>query len=110
MPDEAQWILFGPESEVRQKGLVGRTINGHEIAVAAAGERIAAIQRRCPHEGASLDEGQVFAAKAIKCPLHGFIFDLFTGKGLNCPAFHIATYETKIENGEVFVKIGKDKH
>ncbi len=105
MPDEAPWTLFGPESEVRQKGLVGRTINGREVAVAAAGERIVAIQRRCPHEGANLDDGQVFAAKAIKCPLHGFIFDLFTGKGLNCPAFHIATYQTKIENGVVYVKI-----
>ena len=106
MSDEAKWTLFGPESEVRQKGLVGRTINGREVAVALAGERIAAIQRCCPHEGANLDEGQVFAAKAVKCPLHGFIFDLFTGKGLNCPAFHIATYQTKIETGEVYIKIG----
>lgn len=106
MSDAAQWILFGPESEVREKGLVGRTISGQEVTVAAAGERMAAIQRRCPHEGAALDEGQVFAAKAIKCPLHGFIFDLFTGKGLNCPAFHIATYQTKVEKGEVYVKIG----
>lgn len=106
MSDAAQWILFGPESEVREKGLVGRTISGQEVTVAAAGERIAAIQRRCPHEGANLDDGQVFAAKAVKCPLHGFIFDLFTGKGLNCPAFHIATYQTKVEKGEVYVKIG----
>lgn len=105
MADDAQWTLFGLESDVKQKGLIGKTINGHEVAVVAAGERIAAIQRRCPHEGANLDGGQVFAAKAIKCPLHGFIFDLFTGKGLNCPTFHIAIYPTKIENGEVYVKI-----
>jgi nitrite reductase/ring-hydroxylating ferredoxin subunit len=105
MSDQSQWTLFGPESDVRLKGLIGRTVNGQEVAVAAVGERIVAIQRRCPHEGANLDGGQVFAAKAIKCPLHGFIFDLFTGKGLNCPAFHIATYPTKIENGEVYVKI-----
>jgi pyruvate oxidase len=110
MADEAHWTLFCTESEVRQKGLIGRTIDGQEVALVAAGERIAAIQRHCPHEGANLDAGQLFAAKAIKCPLHGFIFDVFTGKGLNCPAFHIATYETKIDNGEVYVRLGKEEH
>ncbi|HEX9445579.1 MAG TPA: Rieske 2Fe-2S domain-containing protein [Candidatus Binatia bacterium] len=104
MADRQEWTLFGPEADIRQKGMVGRQVDGKEVAVVVAGDRIAAIQRQCPHEGANLDGGQVFAGKAIKCPLHGFVFDLFTGKGLNCPMLHIAVYPTKVENGEVFVK------
>lgn len=105
MSDDQEWILFGLEADIRQKGIIGRPIEGKEVAVAVVGDRIVAVQRRCPHEGANLDEGRVFAGKAIKCPLHGFVFDLFTGKGLNCPMLHIEVYPVKIENGEVFVKI-----
>lgn len=104
MADVGQWIKCATESELKAKKSLARIIAGREIAILVVGERIAAIQRQCPHEGANLDEGQVFANKVIKCPLHGFVFDLATGKGLNCPTLHISTYETKIENGEVFIK------
>ena len=104
MANVGQWTKCATESELNAKKSLTRIIGAKEIALMVVGGRLVAIQRKCPHEGANLDEGQVFADKVIKCPLHGFIFDLATGKGLNCPTLHISTYETKIENGEVFVK------
>lgn len=104
MADVGQWTKCVAESELIAKKSIVRIIGDQEIALIVVGGRIVAIERKCPHEGANLDEGQVFAEKVIKCPLHGFIFDLATGKGLNCPTLHISTYETKIQNGEVFIK------
>jgi nitrite reductase/ring-hydroxylating ferredoxin subunit len=104
MPDAQDWISFGCEADVREKGSIAQVVGDREIVLLIAGGRLVAIQRKCPHEGANLDEGRIFGDKVIKCPLHGFVFDLVTGKGLNCPTLQISTYETKIENGEVFVK------
>ena len=104
MVDVGQWTKCAMESGLNAKKSIARIVGDQEIALIVIRGRIVAIQRKCPHEGANLDEGQVFADKVIKCPLHGFVFDLATGKGLNCPTLHISTYETKIENGEVFVK------
>lgn len=101
---EKGWVSFGSVAEVKEKRFVAQSIEGKEIAVVALVDRLAAIQRKCPHEGANLDQGQIFAGKVIKCPLHGFMFDLFSGKGLNCPALHITIYPLKVENGEVFVR------
>ena len=104
MAGAQDWTSFGSEADLRTKRSVSQVVGDREILLLIIGERMVAIQRKCPHEGANLDEGQIFADKVIKCPLHGFVFDLTTGKGLNCPALHISTYETKIENGEVLIK------
>jgi len=100
-----KWVKCAAESELKAQKSIARIIDGQEIAIFAVGERVVAIQRHCPHEGAKLDEGQIFADKVIKCPLHGFVFDLATGKGLNCPTLHVTTYVTKTENGEIFIEM-----
>ena len=51
-----------------------------KIAVFRVGDRVAAIDNRCPHAGASLGEG-CFDGTIVKCPLHGFRVDVWRGKG-----------------------------
>lgn len=50
------------------------------IAVFRVGQRIAAINNRCPHAGGSLGEGE-FDGTTVKCPLHGFRVDVWRGIG-----------------------------
>jgi len=51
-----------------------------KVAVFRQGDRFAAINNRCPHAGGSLGEGD-FDGKMVKCPLHGFRVDVWTGIG-----------------------------
>ena len=51
-----------------------------KIAVFRVGDRVTAIDNRCPHAGGSLGEG-TFDGTTVKCPLHGFRVDVWKGVG-----------------------------
>lgn len=70
-------------------------IGKRAIAVFNVGGKLSAIADRCPHEGASLSRGQVGGVvvsetpgeyriegegQMVRCPWHGWEFDLQTGK------------------------------
>lgn len=50
------------------------------VAVFRVGERLAAIDNRCPHAGGALGDGR-FDGTMVQCPLHGFRVDVWKGIG-----------------------------
>lgn len=60
----------------------------------------------CTHERVHLADGLVIGNE-IECPKHNGLFDYRTGKALRAPVCDdLGTYDTKIENGQVYVKLG----
>ncbi|MEA2485283.1 MAG: nitrite reductase small subunit [Actinomycetota bacterium] len=87
----------GRVEEVRREGCRRVEAGGRRIAVLSVGDAFFAVRDRCPHKGASLCEGTVggtFVASApqeylygkenmvLRCPWHGWEFDLETGRSL----------------------------
>ena len=66
------------------------------VAVFRVGDKLCAIQSRCPHRGGPLDEGQL-EGTILTCPWHGAQFDVCTGALLRGPA------ETPLETYRVTV-------
>ncbi|NNL17116.1 MAG: Rieske 2Fe-2S domain-containing protein [Boseongicola sp.] len=61
----------------------------------------------CTHEQVHLADGLVMDNE-IECPKHNGLFDYRTGKALRAPVcVNLGTYETKIENGRVFVELSE---
>ena len=59
----------------------------------------------CTHEHVHLADGLVMDFE-IECPRHNGLFDYRTGKALRAPVcVDLATYETKVEGGQVFVML-----
>ena len=59
----------------------------------------------CTHEAVHLADGLVMDHE-IECPKHNGRFDYRTGKALRTPACEaLATYPTKVENGQVWIEI-----
>ncbi|MBI4456607.1 MAG: Rieske 2Fe-2S domain-containing protein [Acidobacteria bacterium] len=88
-------------------GLVGRLpdAQGGPVAVFRIDQKLCAIRDVCPHEGASLADGQV-DGKVLTCPRHGSQFHVCTGSRLRGPAdYSIRTYRVVIEDGETFVEL-----
>ena len=56
----------------------------------------------CPHMGGPIGEG-VLSGTVVACPWHGWTFDVTTGKADHEGGHAISAYETKIENGFVYV-------
>lgn len=89
--------------------------SGTKKTVVVAGKRIAlaniegaffAIDDTCTHEACSLGTEGFLDGTVIICGCHGAQFDVTNGKVLSLPApTDVASYETKVENGDVFVNI-----
>jgi nitrite reductase/ring-hydroxylating ferredoxin subunit len=93
-------------------------VGGREIGVFNSGGRLYALRNTCPHQGGPLCLGPVtgttlpsppgeyvwgMEGRVLRCPWHGWEFDLETGVGLYDPYRHerVATYEVRVEGDEV---------
>jgi 3-phenylpropionate/trans-cinnamate dioxygenase ferredoxin subunit len=90
-------------------------VAGRDIAVFNLGGRFAAISNRCPHEGADLCHGKVAAfADAngpgqyvvedarvmVRCPWHGWEFDLATGRSYCDPnRVRVKSFDVSVADG-----------
>ena len=92
------------------------TIGVREIGVFNVAGEYFAVGNRCPHNGASLCKGRIVGlveasepgsyqlrrrGELVRCPWHGWEFDLRTGKSWCEPdRTKVRRYETKVEPGE----------
>ena len=68
------------------------------IAVFRVGDRVAAINNRCPHAGGSLGEGP-FDGTTVKCPLHAFRVDVW--KGIGNAGKRVVTYPASMQDSQI---------
>ena len=102
---ESDWIFAISADEVEEEDVMPAEIRGMEIAVYQAKGKFYATHDKCTHGDAFLSEG-VVVGEVIECPLHQGRFCIKTGKALSAPVSKpIQTFETKLENGNVFIKI-----
>jgi nitrite reductase/ring-hydroxylating ferredoxin subunit len=90
--------------EVKSKGLVRVTHPPFDICVAWVEGRVWAIEDACNHAGASLAEGWI-EEQCVACPMHGYVFDLQTGKLIRPRGLcgDQRTYKTVVEGDEILV-------
>jgi pyruvate oxidase len=63
-----------PEGRVRSV-----VVNGRSVALARCGERLGALENRCPHQGGPLGEGSIEKG-LLRCPWHGYDYDPISGQ------------------------------
>ena len=64
-----------------------------------------ALNDYCPHMGASLGLGDVRNLNVI-CDRHGWAFRLADGQGIDAPDLKADTFETRVRDAEVQVRLG----
>ena len=80
-------------------------INGQRISIFNIASEYFAICDTCPHKGtAPLIRGKLDGL-GIKCPNHGYRFDLKTGECSFNPAFNTTVFPIKVENGEILLNL-----
>ncbi len=79
------------------------TVGETELLLIRDGERVQALQAKCPHAGAPLEQGAVCGDKLI-CPWHKAVFQLSDGKMCEPLALaNLKRYAVRIEQGKVLV-------
>lgn len=87
--------------------------DGISIGVYNIGGKFYAIKNVCPHAGAPLCEGHIqtthrpgavgefepaLEGRVLRCPWHGWEFDIVTGKGLYDRNSRVATYKVEVDD------------
>ena len=78
-------------------------VDGQPVAVFNIEGRLYAIGNRCPHRGGPLVRGTLEhrpdTGPAVRCPIHGWLFDLSTGRCINQPAAACMAYHATDAGG-----------
>ncbi|MGI3784081.1 MAG: Rieske (2Fe-2S) protein [Janthinobacterium lividum] len=107
----------GPLAELRGADCRVVHVDGRPVAVLSVGDDLFAVSNRCPHRGAPLSAGTVGGtlvssaphafvygrdARVLRCPWHGWEFDLETGRSLLEPRrVGVRTFSVTCEDGQV---------
>jgi nitrite reductase (NADH) small subunit len=101
-----QWIRITAMQNIPLRE--GRAVNiaGREIAIFNLGDRVLAVDGRCPHKGGPLAEG-IVTGNTVVCPLHAWKISLETGSVTKPEAepAYVTTYRTRIESGIVLIEV-----
>ena len=83
--------------------LEGRSVvvDGRRLAVFRTRDGFRALEGACPHQGGPLTDG-IVADRCVTCPLHGWRFDLETGRATNADA-RVRTYAVEERDGELWL-------
>lgn len=89
-------------SKIPDKRAVIVCAGGERIAVFRDGETVAAVSNVCRHQNGPLGEGKIIDG-CITCPWHGYQYDPATGRAPAPFDDKIPVFETRVENGMVYV-------
>lgn len=113
-----EWHDIASLEEVEREGRAFVRVGGREIGVLVdpSDGSLKALRNRCPHVGSPLCRGALRTresgtpgsytleeGKVLRCPHHGWEFDLVTGVCLDDPSMRVAVYEVKVTHGRVHV-------
>ncbi len=98
----ADWAAVCRPEDIAEGRARIATVGGERVAVFKHGGRLSAVTNVCKHQGGPLGEGRIIDG-CITCPWHGYQFKPEDGR--SPPPFNdrIATYNLKVENGQVLV-------
>ncbi|WP_164969134.1 nitrite reductase small subunit NirD [Candidatus Marinarcus aquaticus] len=98
------WIKIIEVENIPSMGARKVVIANEEIALfKTRDELIFAVKNECPHKKGQLSEGLVHE-HIITCPLHNLDINLENGVALEEGAGCVKPYETKIEEGMVYIQ------
>ena len=91
--------------DVPPNTLLGIEVNGVRVCLAHADGGIYAFADNCTHRDFPMHAGEI-EGDEVECSWHGARFDMKTGRATRLPAIKpLATYEVRVEGGEIFVAI-----
>lgn len=79
-------------------------VDGLGVALFNVEGTIYATDNTCPHAGGPLGEG-LLTGHIVKCPWHGWRYDVRTGARPENPEFKVACFPVEIEEGLIKIRV-----
>lgn len=75
------------------------------VMVTRVGGQLIAFPGVCPHDDVSLVDYGVLEGEVLRCRVHGYCFDLRTGRCEHMPSLHLRRYRITQIGDEVWVDL-----
>lgn len=102
-----RWVRIARTTDLPlREGRVAR-IGDREIALFHLGDRVLAVDNRCPHQGGPLCDG-IVSGQSVVCPLHAWKVNLADGtveRPTHGRDHCVRTYETRLDDGIVSIQM-----
>ena len=95
------------EGELKDGSMKLVNVAGRGILLARRGDNVYGVSNSCPHMGCSLANGTL-KEYVVTCPCHGWSFDIRSGEYQKAKQIKLRTYECKIQDGKIHVKLLDD--
>lgn len=104
----SEWVYITEQKNIPLREGRSISVDGEAIALFNLGEKVLAVDDRCPHRGGPLSDG-ILTGETIVCPLHYGKFCLRTGESESAaePRSCVKTHEVKIEDGRIFMALSR---
>ncbi len=77
-------------------------VQGHPVALFNVDGTFYALSNVCLHRGGPIGEGTLDDG-TVTCPLHGWEYDVRTGKNVANPMARLKTYSVRVEGDDILV-------
>jgi nitrite reductase (NADH) small subunit len=103
-----KWVLLTDQRNIPLREGRAVEVGGQKIAVFNLGDRVMAVEDRCPHRGGPLSDG-IVSGTSVVCPLHSWKVCL-RERTVVKPAEEracVSTFPTRLEGGLIYVSLPK---
>ena len=107
MVEEAEFVAVLDEAELQEGAVKAVNVYGTPVLLVKKSGKIFVFDDRCPHMQCRLSHGTLDGL-VIVCPCHDWRFSLETGEYEEEPAFKLTSFEWKIEDGKIWVKVEEE--
>ena len=97
-------LLVGTLEELKHKGCLSVTVQGHDIVLFYQEGGVYALDNRCPHMGFPLSRGSTKDG-ILTCDWHHARFDIKTGGCFDLWADDVPVFAVNVIDGNIFVRI-----
>jgi Fe-S cluster biogenesis protein NfuA/nitrite reductase/ring-hydroxylating ferredoxin subunit len=102
--DDGAWRFGAMLESVPDGGIISLTIDGEALILSRAGRRVACFRDFCAHLGLPVSGGTLSQGR-IRCPHHGFEYDLMSGECLTVPEVQLRPVPVRLTEERIEVRL-----
>jgi len=105
MKQTGGWVAIGRIEDIPALGSrVVRRAGGDIAVFRAEGDRVFALDNKCPHKGGPLADGIVHGCR-VTCPMHNWVLELETGEAVAPDEGRARVWPVRVEDGVIYLKL-----
>lgn len=100
---EKSWYFALKDSDLKEGGMEFARVKGKPVLLIRKNGEIYTLFGKCKHMGCRLSKGTFSGEFILKCPCHGWEYDIRSGEYQGEADEVLDMYENRVEDGDILV-------